>query len=936
MAARKFKFVSPGVFLKEIDNSELPKIPGNTGPVIIGRARKGPAMKAVKVNSYQDFVEIFGTPVPGGQGDDVWREGNGLLAPAYAHYAAKAYFAADIQSPVTMVRLLGVRGDNATDAGEVGWDAAVSYGLFTYKSGSNLASTSQTHELAAVFYANDSNIKIGLEGFRAVDNATIDSTDASLDGTAIKTGSANQFTLVMSDNGNNEVRKQFNFTQGSQHFIRKVIPTNPVATNATVASVSSKADGKIWLGETFENNVASDIDGGYIVKLRSDSFRNFSSEATAARTGWVISQHQGDASAQFKVEDKQKLFRLIAVNEGEQASKELSIAIEDIRQPETGDTDPYGSFSVVVRKNFGGRLEVIESFIGCNLNPNSQNYVARQIGDQFLQWSATEKRNKAYGNYTNRSTNIRVDMNLDVDQGLIDPSLIPFGFLGSIRPKRVTHAEVSGTDFALPNGNLVDNDAMIRKIFTANNTTVVLTAPGPKLVVSGAIDGSNHFGAAIYTVDSNGNLGSQIDKSIVDSVRRLDSGLASAQESGIVNSSTEHSSLFSLDDIRLSGSNLDSQTKANVKTAYWKSGSYAAGSLSFSQKSGSAQLLRLGFNQFQMTMDGGFDGVDITQPDPFANRILSAGTVQNSYAYASVDRAIQLISDPESTEFNIAVMPGITTDGLTAKLIETCESRADALAIIDLKDVYRPAHEYKCTGSVQERLGTSPIKSAKDLKARGINSSYGATYYPWVKIADTENTRELWVPPSVIALGVMAYTEEAEEVWFAPAGFNRGGLNEGNAGLPVLQASEQLLSKQRDTLYEANINPIASFVTEGLVIFGQKTLQSTSSALDRINVRRLLIFVKKEVSRIANGLLFDQNLPATWNRFRGQVVPFLQSVKTRLGLADFKVILDETTTTPDLVDRNVMYAKIFLKPARAIEFIAVDFVITNTGASFDD
>ena len=344
MAARKFKFVSPGVFLKEIDNSELPKIPGNTGPVIIGRARKGPAMKAVKVNSYQDFVEIFGTPVPGGQGDDVWREGNGLLAPAYAHYAAKAYFAADIQSPVTMVRLLGVRGDNATDAGEVGWDAAVSYGLFTYKSGSNLASTSQTHELAAVFYANDSNIKIGLEGFRAVDNATIDSTDASLDGTAIKTGSANQFTLVMSDNGNNEVRKQFNFTQGSQHFIRKVIPTNPVATNATVASVSSKADGKIWLGETFENNVASDIDGGYIVKLRSDSFRNFSSEATAARTGWVISQHQGDASAQFKVEDKQKLFRLIAVNEGEQASKELSIAIEDIRQPETGDTDPYGSF----------------------------------------------------------------------------------------------------------------------------------------------------------------------------------------------------------------------------------------------------------------------------------------------------------------------------------------------------------------------------------------------------------------------------------------------------------------------------------------------------------------------------------------------------------------------------------------------------------------
>ena len=182
----------------------------------------------------------------------------------------------------------------------------------------------------------------------------------------------------------------------------------------------------------------------------------------------------------------------------------------------------------------------------------------------------------------------------------------------------------------------------------------------------------------------------------------------------------------------------------------------------------------------------------------------------------------------------------------------------------------------------------------------------------------------------------MGYTEATSEVWFAPAGFNRGGLNEGNAGLPVLQTSEQLLSKQRDQLYDANINPIASFVTEGIVVFGQKTLQTTRSALDRINVRRLLIFVKKEVSRISNGLLFDQNVPATWNRFLGQVVPLLESVKSRLGLSDFRVILDETTTTPDLIDRNILYAKIFLKPARAIEFIAVDFVITNTGASFDD
>ena len=351
---------------------------------------------------------------------------------------------------------------------------------------------------------------------------------------------------------------------------------------------------------------------------------------------------------------------------------------------------------------------------------------------------------------------------------------------------------------------------------------------------------------------------------------------------------------------------------------------------------GVSNLLELGFNKFQMPLCGGFDGVNIIEPDPFANRILTAGgSTPDSYAFASVDRAIELIKYPEMIEHNIAAMPGITNASLTSKLVEKCESRADSLAVIDLPDVYKPPHELKCT-SFSDRLGTTPEAAAKALKARQINSSYGATYYPWVKVRDNENSRDIWVPPSVVALGVMAYTEQASEVWFAPAGFNRGGLNEGNAGIPVLQASEQLLSKQRDALYESNINPIASFVTEGLVIFGQKTLQSTPSALDRINVRRLLIFVKKEVSRIANGLLFDQNVPATWNRSLGQVNPFLQSVKTRLGLSDFKVILDNTTTTPDLVDRNVMYAKIFLKPARAIEFIAVDFVITNTGASFDD
>ena len=185
-------------------------------------------------------------------------------------------------------------------------------------------------------------------------------------------------------------------------------------------------------------------------------------------------------------------------------------------------------------------------------------------------------------------------------------------------------------------------------------------------------------------------------------------------------------------------------------------------------------------------------------------------------------------------------------------------------------------------------------------------------------------------------LGVFASSERSSQVWFAPAGFNRGGLTDGAAGIPVANVTERLISKDRDTLYEAGINPIASFPSSGIVVFGQKTLQERRSALDRINVRRLVIYLKKQISILSTQVLFEQNVQATWLRFKALINPFLSTVMTQYGITDYKLILDETTTTPDLIDQNIMYAKIMVKPARAIEYIAIDFVITSTGASFDD
>ena len=1086
MAARKFKFVSPGIFLKEIDNSQLPKLPGNIGPVIIGRTRKGPALNPVKVNSYEEFVEVFGEPVPGNQGDDVWREGNGLLAPAYAHYAAKAYLAADIDSPVTVIRLLGASGDNATDddGAQAGWSVNKAYALITYPSGSSL---SNDHTVSAIFYTPASGTTVQLAGAGEAVAAT--KASPAEFGTSVLTDENGDFRIILSSVGRDSKEVPVNFRKGSKNYIRSALNTNPALTNTTVSYITtgSLAD-KYWVGETFEESLdtsATTAKCGYMVQLQAETvdFEDYTHDASAGRTGWVFGQHEGTA-AEYKAEDQALLFRLIALSEGEEPSKNLIVSVEDIRVPETGDTDPYGSFSIVVKKVFGTKLEVVESFTGCNLNPNSQNYVARQIGDQFFQWSAAEKRNKVYGNYPNNSRYIRIDMDSNVDMGAVSPSKVPFGFYGPIIPKRIVKAVSSGVGAEIGGASTFIEESTTFKAANVSDTgNITIRWPALKTTVSASVRGTDSFGAAVYKLAGD-SLSSEIDTGMIDYIRKMPQGLAAQQTSGLSdNTTTEPAFIFSLDDVRLEGSNLTDPALANVTSSVFVSGSracqsstatilvkttnpaqlrdmkftlvstagvskeyqthdalhddYETGEVSSNGASiladikglssqgtiaaqikaaiesanghngaitcalsttsatndtititqlvkgttgdttisaitngnathltingvvtqtafaggvgnemgtsytadnptnGVSNLLELGFDKFQMPLVGGFDGVDVTEPDPFANRLTSGKTTANSYAYASIDRAIELVKDPELIEQNLVVMPGITTEALTTKLVEKCESRADCLAIIDLPKVYQPPHEKKCK-VFSDRLDTTPSKAAKALKARQLNSSYGAAYYPWVKIKDVDSSRDVWVPPSVVALGVMAYTEQRDEVWFAPAGFNRGGLNEGNAGVPVLQVSEQLLSKQRDTLYESSVNPIASFVTEGLVIFGQKTLQTTPSALDRINVRRLLIFVKKEISRIASGLLFDQNVPATWNRFLGQVNPFLQSVKTRLGLSDYKVILDNTTTTPDLVDRNIMYAKIFLKPARSIEFIAVDFVITNTGASFDD
>ena len=394
----------------------------------------------------------------------------------------------------------------------------------------------------------------------------------------------------------------------------------------------------------------------------------------------------------------------------------------------------------------------------------------------------------------------------------------------------------------------------------------------------------------------------------------------------------EYSFIFSLNDVSgAAGGNIWS----------WTSGAYGDGSTGTSHTGdGSGKtfsdLLDEGVRQFIMPVWGGSEGFDITEMEPLRNGLISTPALSETTKYVdyTISKALDSVSDAEVVPANLLVLPGINKPAVTNKMINVAESRKDILSIIDLQNDYVPRVESKDNASTRLGSVTAAISS---LKSRNLNSSYAAAFYPAVQIFDNLNAGQLvWVPASVAALGALGKSQAQSDVWFAPAGFNRGGLGSlgGSRGPKVLQARQRLDSKERDLLYEQNINPIATFPAEGVVIFGQKTLQADASALDRINVRRLVLYLKSRVATVARNLLFDQNVESTWNRFKSQVNPILADTRARFGLSDYKLILDETTTTADLVDRNIMYAKIYIKPARAIEYIVVDFVITRTGADF--
>tara|TARA_B110000858_G_C17787835_1_gene468164 strand:+ start:44 stop:1750 length:1707 start_codon:yes stop_codon:yes gene_type:complete len=292
------------------------------------------------------------------------------------------------------------------------------------------------------------------------------------------------------------------------------------------------------------------------------------------------------------------------------------------------------------------------------------------------------------------------------------------------------------------------------------------------------------------------------------------------------------------------------------------------------------------------------------------NDTISTTNIQG-LAPTDYTESINLLSNKDEYRYNLITVPGLnsTDHGVPVNLlVSTVESRQDAIAVIDL-------------------TGYNKTVSAITTAASAFDSSYAATYWPWLQTLNT-TSQTVWVPASTMIPGVYAFTDVSSDTWFAPAGLTRGSL--GN----VIRAERKLTSGNRDTLYTANVNPIATFPGNGVVVFGQKTLQKRASALDRVNVRRLLITLKNYISQISDNLVFEQNSIATRNSFLTQVNPYLESIQQRQGLYAFKVIMDETNNTADVVDRNELVGQLYLQPTKTAEFIMLDFNVLPTGATF--
>ncbi len=1030
-------FRSPGFFEREIDLTQRQQAPVGTPAGVIGTAERGPAFVPVTVGSFADFKSKFG----------------GLNFRRFGPYAVNEFL--KHKTAVTYLRVLGAgANDTTTDIENTRTQGTVKNAGFKVQG--TVADGIGRHAGAVQFIAARHDIRSGETfGFPMFsDNDSFDTSgnkanlvramvllgsgtrmlvmdgdsnttaviadaqaSASLDATTISDeatpGSVGamfgKFKLIISSSADG-----FATTDGytglriltaslnptDTDYISKILNTDPdrfseeehllyadFRVEDELATIDQNSGSVMVLSGTAGTSSTS---GDSTVAFR-DLFGRFDTRFQTPRSTAFISQPYG--TKEFD------LFHFESLSDGAWANSKFKISVSNVRKS-TNPANEYGTFSIQIRgfSDTDFAPQVLEQFSQCTLDPTSENYVARVVGDlkayyEFDADSEDERRIIVKGKYPNRSQFVRIVMNDAVERKLTPATALPFGFRGM--PSLKTTDSLTDNGSALGTVGVVGGGRLIGSASIGSNVTGSIIPPVPftfkvtRGVVSttpgfvGApgtneiVDSRIHWGVKTTRVAPTGSLtnaalnpnASSVTNPLISNLTKF---LGIAKLDALVTGSAADSfqnNKFTLAKVALGNVAVTQLTGSAAQhmrdAAYIRNGSpnpndYSIDEPLLSNRITLATLVNLtssaefnrfsNFTKFTNVLHGGFDGFNILDPDSSrmndkASSSDTGGGANSSYlspalssnmngvgkdanGVFSYKTAARIMTDELTVNTNVLAIPGIRDSFITDFAGDRCRDNGLILFIKDLvmydENVNRLYDDSTTKPDVE--------KTSEQFESRAVDNSYGSTYFPGVIIDDADNNRRVKVPASVAALGALAFNDKVGFPWFAPAGFNRGGLDF------VSNVETRLNSSDRDRLYDARINPIATFPRQGtaptFVIFGQKTLQQASSALDRVNVRRLLLEIKRIITNITKNFVFEQNTPATRSRWVSSVTPRLAIVQAQSGIEGFRVVMDESNNTQDDIENNKLNGRIEIVPTRTVESIAIDFIVTNAGVEF--
>lgn len=670
------------------------------------------------------------------------------------------------------------------------------------------------------------------------------------------------------------------------------------------------------------------------------NYENWEDRYSAAKSPWVTSQLFGGKP--------QNLFRVWSLSDGE--AEKLKISIENI-SPSLSEENLYGTFDLLVRDigDTDRSRAVLEQWRNLSLDPAAPNYVARVIGDihPFYNFEATdgEQKLEIEGEYTNNSKYIRVEMAEAVKDQEIDASALPFGFRGN------QHLVTSGT---APMGAYSDTTNLL--LTNPWHRLVQLPVPMRQNLSKGAPgnttgDRSLYWGVQFEKVISvsESNASSVPNDSLRSYMKYYPSfqtewqnvvvkdnqDVADTAANGILDADRFCNNLFSLGKVKvpyISSSNLPDVNNLE-DWLYVRQGGISTDTSALTRALTITDLEDPTVRQvakFSFFVEGGFDGTRIFNSDTLrftnkaineemnnGNRLLSSGPTVKAF-----ERALSVISDTSEVDVQTLAIPGIRHRYITDQAIAVAENRFDAIYLMDIEE--KDTNNTTVTNSDDQIV--SVRNTVNNFRDRGLNSSFGAAFFPNVLMRDSIANVIREVPPSVAALGAFSKNDAVAFPWFAPAGFTRGALE------TTQEAAVKLSRNNMDDLYQVNINPIVAFPgSEGTVVWGQKTLLATDSALERINVRRLLLSLRRQIKKIASRFLFEPNKETTLARFQQLCNPILKKIQDQQGVSQYLVKIDTTTTTEVDIQNKTIRGKIYIVPVRSLEFLSLNFVLTNNG-----